>query len=198
MTYKDIRENCGKAQKKVNILATGWKLYCSAFWYLDREGAFNWLNGHRDLEHFTELCVAIFLLLMLYLTFPIYLASRVATVLFPYFVMAYLSYFALWHKMALFELTMLGCYVLLQLLIVVLGMFVCRTHLWLWHVLPGEKEWNMSWPEDLNPFLKRTYAFYDSVQWLPVTREIVLKHFGTDIGQIVMIYVAAMNELDEA
>ena len=48
------------------------------------------------------------------------------------------------------------------------------------------------------PLGPRRHAFYDYVQWLPVTREIVLKHFGTDIGQIVMIYVVAMSEMDEA
>merc|ERR1739842_134165 len=118
------------------------------------------------------------------------------TVLFLYLIAAYLSYHGLWNEMNLFELVMLWTYIGLQAIILVLGIFVYRTHHWMWHVLPGFRKPHHTWPDDLNPLVKGMYAFYDNIQWIPVVRRIVLKELGPDIGLIVMEYVEAMTVLN--
>ena len=45
---------------------------------------------------------------------------------------------SLWFKLDLFELSMLGIYVMLQNMTLIAGIFAFRTHYWLWHIVPGE------------------------------------------------------------
>ena len=143
-------------------------------------------------EFLPSLLTEVFMIIIL----PIYLLSRIVTVFYPYFIVGYLSYNGLWNELNLFELVMLGTYIGLQVMILFLGIFVYRTHLWLWHVLPGMDKNDYSWPEELNSYLKKLYSFYDAVQWDPVVREIVMKELGPDIGLIVWDYVEAMSEID--
>merc|ERR1719189_2682497 len=101
----------------------------------------------------------------LWITCPIWMLSRIVSVFYPYFIVGYLSINGLWDEMALFELVMLWTYIGLQVLILLLGISVFRTHHALWHVLPGLNTWDQHWLSDLNPFRERMYSFYDSVQW---------------------------------
>ena len=194
VTYTDIRQNCNNS-KRAKLGLYLWNQYLEIinpfeFW--------SWLRG-KDWNNPDDVALEIpfgslWFVSMLFL-FPIYLLSRIMTVLFPYFIVAYLSYHGLWSEMNLFELAMLGCYIGMQAMILILGFFVFRTHWWLWHVNPGFREYDQIWPKDLNPFLTKMYSFYDSVQWEPVARRIVLKQLGPDIGPIVMYYVEAMDDV---
>ena len=116
------------------------------------------------------------------------------TILFPYFIIGYISYYNLWFKLHLFELSMLGIYVLLQLIIFILGIFVYRTHLWLWHIIPGYDDYEMNWKSDnFNPFLRAMFGFYDSIQWLPITKDILAQNLGDDIANVIIYYVKAIE-----
>ena len=89
---------------------------------------------------------------------------------------------------------MLGIYVLLQLIIFIFSVFVFQTHIWLWHILPGVESYHMKWESNFNPFLTKMYSFYDSIQWAPITKQILTQKFGQDIGNLIMDYVKALNE----
>jgi len=187
VTYKDIRDNCDNPED-ANIFQSGWKLYLSALGEMKKEVWDNF-NTNDCFEETGSLLAGIALLLIIYISLPIYLLSRIVTILYPYFIVGYLFYYNLWSKMHVFELTMLGIYVFLQITIAIIGFFVLRTHLWLWHIVPSISSYSMTWRADINPFLKKLYSFYDSIQWLPITRDIVLDRFGDDIGRIIVEYL---------
>ena len=134
-------------------------------------------------------------LCFIYISLPIYLLSRIMTILFPYFIIGYVSYYNLWFELNLFELSMLGIYVLLQLIIFIFSFFVFRTHMWLWHILPGsyEMKWNSI---NVDSFLARMYEFYDSTQWIPITTDILAESLGNDIANIIIDYVRAIKVID--
>ncbi len=186
INYTDIRNNCQKP-KNANLFKTGIATYFSGFYEFKKQciDEFDWT--HR----FDAICNVFWwigLILMAYISLPVYILSRIATILYPYFIIGYLYYYDLWFKMHIFELSMLAFYILLHLVLLVLGVFVCRTHRWLWHVAPGVTEVN-KWRDDVIPFLKKCYSFYDSIQWLPVTKQIVFERFGADIGDIIIAYL---------
>merc|ERR1711997_1223072 len=89
-------------------------------------------------DGFLDFSGALAFTIVLYITVPIFILSRVFTILYPYWICAYLSYHGLWTEMQLFELVMLGSYIGLQIIILILGIFVFRTHRWLWHIAPGK------------------------------------------------------------
>ena len=81
-----------------------------------------------------------------------------------------------------------------------------RTHLWLWHILPGQWAWTMifsryGYDEKVDVersskiILATTYKYYDQVQWLPFESTIVLNRFGNDVGNIIVDYLKAMNQI---
>eukprot|EP01083_Nonionella_stella_P014134 39776_1 len=185
VSYKNIRNHCDNP-KSANLISSGLKMYCGAFHQFKVEC----IDGFDHSNKFEGVCLILWWIagmLWIYISFPVYLLSRVVTLLFPYFIIGYLQYYGLWFKMHIFELSMLAFYVFLQLILFILGLFVFRTHRWLWHVAPSEFPVRLG--EDLIPFFKRCYMMYDSIQWLPVTREIVLRKFGKDIGPIIIDYV---------
>ena len=190
VTYRQLRDRSDDP-KMANVVS-------SAFF-----GYFQVWKAYRDagLESEWDLILWEFMprtmaIIYLYTSFPIYLLSRIVTVLYPYFIVGYLSYYGLWKHMNLFELVMLGSYIGLQAMVLVLGISVFRTHHWLWHVVPGIEINANKWDSDMTPFLKRMYSFYDSVQWMPVVTDIVVNEFGTDIGPIIMDYVKAMYDAE--
>ena len=188
MTYKEIRANCTKAQR-ANLRKQIWDAYyeeCEEWMRSTKRGC----AGDVDDLMWGALPGALMTIFLVFFL-PIYLLTRVVSVFYPYFIVGYLTYNELWSEMNLFEVVMLGTYIGLQLLILILGIFVGRTHLWLWHVLPGEQRQTFS--EDLNPMLQRVYAFYDEVQWAPIVKQIVIRRLGPDIGLIVWDYVEAMK-----
>eukprot|EP01084_Bolivina_argentea_P109400 195557_1 len=181
VSYKDIRDNCSKP-RNANIFKSGIKVYFSLPFTI----------GHADCEN---KFIRVYVILMVYISGPIYLLSRIATILYPYFIIWYIYYYNLWFKLSLFELAMLGAYVLLQIIVFIFSVFVFRTHLWLWHIIPGVDEYMMDWKnKDVDLFLKNLYNFYDSIQWLPITREILLEKFGQDIGKIIIGYLPSHSD----
>merc|ERR1711972_90041 len=115
------------------------------------------------------------------------------TVLFPYFIIGYLSYYGVWSEMDVFPLTMLGIYIGLHVVVVVIGISAFRINWWLWHIVPTAQ---MSTFGTLEPFTRRMYAFYESVRWFGNVKDIVLQELGADIGLVVLEYLKAMYDAD--
>ena len=157
-----------------------------------------------DLKHLLQciwrLFVGIIGLIMAYILFPCYVLSRIVTLLYPYFILFYIYHFDIYDKLNAFELTMLGIYIVLQMIIFIFSYFVFRIHLWLWHIIPGKNDlkkeifWGMNHDRrELDGLLTTMYKYYDQVQWLPFASQIVIDTFGSDIGNIIVEYLKAMN-----
>ena len=197
VSYNDIREHCS-SKSSATIFKSGIEDYISLFSRCMDDFIDVFFNPYdqkisRRVEGFIE---AASLLLISYIGIPIYGLSRIFTILYPYILVFYIYYYNLFFKLDLFELTMLGVYIFLQWVTFIFGLFVFRTHLWLWHILPGKRNWQMGWNNiDTKKVLEETYKYYDEIQWLPFATQIVLQRFGKDIGGIVVDYLKAMNQL---
>ena len=54
----------------------------------------------------------------------------------------------------------------------------------------------MKWKKDdidHNALLTTMYRFYDSVPWLPITRNILIDEFGQDIAKVIVYYLKAIK-----
>eukprot|EP01084_Bolivina_argentea_P109398 195553_1 len=131
VSFKNIRDNCS-GPEEANIFQTGFREYCKLWKYYKKE-AIDDFDSNDCLDSITMVMVGFGALLLMYISLPIYLLSRVVTILYPYFIVFYLFYYDLWFKMHIFELSMLGMYILLQIVVFIMFYFVARTHLWLWH-----------------------------------------------------------------
>ena len=194
VTYKDIRENCYDTENAM-IFKVAMKEYLGIWvtYTVQIENASR-LSNTPDRIMRTGLAVGV--LLLAYVAVPIYILSRIFSIIFPYFLVVYICYYQLFWKLDSFELTMLGVYLCLQLMVFILAIFVIRIHLWLWHILPSRKKGSMGLHLiNKNDFMQRIYKHYDEVQWLPFAQEIVLQRFGKDIGGIIVEYLKAMKQL---
>ena len=197
VTYADIRK-AGGHSNVANIFSTG----CSEYWGICGDFQ-DEVTSEFSCSSFKAFGESVFFLLLgiagmifVFVCFPLYVFSRIFTILYPYFLVWYIYEYDLFWKLDLFELTMLGVYIFLQLVIFIFFFFVFRTHLWLWHILPGQMSHKMKWNNiKLNEFLGATYKCYDDIQWLPFAQEIVLERFGKDIGSIVVEYLKAMQQI---
>ena len=191
VTYAEIREHSEdpeKAKFVSSLISDYFEIWTE---YFGEEVEFAW-----DPDKLLGSLEILMLFALLYVFLPIYLLSRIVTVFYPYFIVGYLSYHGLWTEVGLFELVMLGSYIGLQALMLVLGVSVFRIHLWLWHIVPGEYNQSESWTSGQMSFLKRMCSFYDSALWFPLTRQILVDDFGTDIGHIIMDYMKEMDDVD--
>ena len=66
-----------------------------------------------------------------------------------------------------------------------------RINYWLWHIVPGSEyvDFRNHTAVDV---MRQSHRWHDNVVWLPIVDEIVLIHFGKDIGPIVMYYIKNM------
>jgi len=82
-------------------------------------------------------------------------------------------------------------------MLLILGVFVFRTHYWLWHVAPGRND--IRWPFKLKPTMTKLYQYYDALQWKPMVDDILMKHgFGRDVTKLIMDYVDSIEIPDAA
>ena len=194
VTYKEIRShsNNPKMANLATALFNGWCALPREF--KEELESIRWENWEYVL---VDLTAYILIFVFMVFTLPIYLLSRIVSILFPYFIVVYVSYNGLWTRMELFELVMLGSYIGLQMLVLLLGVSVFRTHWALWHVLPGMSKEQHSWTEnELQPFVQRMHSFYEITSWIPTAKEIVIDEMGLHIGAIVMEYVESMCDAD--
>ena len=209
VSYKDVRKNCYHTEHACEMEPGAIVQYFVGYYKDLRESMTDSWNTKfvnsgnvNKLDYFVnkmeDIWYDIAILLFVFISMPIYGASRIFTIAYPYVLLFYILYYDLVSKLELFELSMLGIYIGLQLSIFVLGVFVFRIHLWLWHILPGEDKWQMRWDKiNVKEFLSVTYKYYDEVQWLPFAKEIVIQRFGKDIGGIIVDYLKAMHHINK-
>ena len=120
---------------------------------------------------------------------PILLLSKIIQIFFPWIIVGYLIYNDLLfsNKIEIFQLVMLAVYIGLQLILVILGIKVFRTHWWLWHVNCGVMctDWKRVKAEKLE---QEIHIFYDDVYWYLAVERILFDSLGQDIGAMIIMY----------
>ena len=183
VSYKDIRKRCSHpwdAHFFSAILEGLWEEHG------DNKTQFEISHG---LDKFFSFVQLIGWFATVFIFFPILLLSKVLQVLFPWIIVGYLAYFNLLftNQINQFQMVMLGIYIFLQLLLFTLGIHVFRIHWWIWHIHPGRT--SVYWYQVSEPrLMEEVHAFYDEMCWYPVITEMMLNHFGDDIGAIIMDY----------
>ena len=188
VSYKDIRQNC-KNSKKANLPAT----FCSWLIKEERNGR-KYIKRNHGFNRFFE-CIMYMAFLSIFFIFgPILMISKVVQIIYPWIIVGYLVYNDLLftNEIDLFQLVMLGVYVILQLILFVLGWKVMRIHWWLWHIEPGQI--SVYWSHlDKTKMISHTNKFYDDICWYPQVERIVLRMMGKDIGALVMDYCRSIQ-----
>eukprot|EP01084_Bolivina_argentea_P001351 2498_1 len=129
---------------------------------------------------------------MTYLLFPIYLVSRIITVLFPLFIVIYLYIgydIILWYgNIDIFQFIMFVVYVGFILILGILFVFggVFREEFYGWHILPSERQLLIE--KDIDKRSRDIIESYDEIINVPIIRKLVQNKFGMDIGDIIMHY----------
>ena len=183
LSYKDIRHNC-KNKKKANLPANFLQ------WMMKEESdGRKYIKNAHGFNKFFEFVIHIAFVAVFFIFGPILMISKVVQILYPWIILGYLIYndLLITNEIHVFQLVMLGMYVLMQLVLFLLGWKVMRIHWWLWHVEPGQS--SVYWPnlqKDL--MIRYTNEFYDDICWYPQVELIVFRVMGKDIGAIIMDY----------
>jgi len=190
ISYRHIRDNASQPEI-AHILPSVVPVYFEILSEIQEILNFEW--EWKDM--FQQVLPRVLLIISLYTFIPLYVLSRLLTVLFPFFIVVYLMYYDLLSNVTTLKLVMLFGYIGLQVMIFILGIFVFRIHWWLWHVMPGS--YMVGYQCDPNPksFEGRIRSAYISLQW-PVVR-ILANAFGDDIGLLIFeYYVQAIKFAD--
>ena len=196
VTYKQLRDKGGYSGY-ANIFSWGFRKFLEVWKeYKKQMNKLSARSMKRFVESMIDVVMGTFGIVLVYIFLPLYILSRICTILYPYYLVFYIYYYDLFFKLNPFELTMLGVYIFLQLVVFIFCILVFRTHWWLWHILPGQMNYNMNWRDGKEKdFFGATFKYYDEIQWLPYASTIVVDHFGNDIGGIIVDYLIAMNQI---
>eukprot|EP01083_Nonionella_stella_P014143 39791_1 len=131
---------------------------------------------------------------MLVAVFPLYVLSKVITVLYPLIIGVYIAIRVTcgydMMDMAMFQVIMLIIYASMLAILVVLGVITCQM-LWpLWHIAPGDESIIIQ-RFDIEKFEK----YYDKMMLVPFIENLANIKFGADVARIIMEYYAAIQQL---
>merc|ERR1712228_111533 len=199
ITYSEIRNEASSDEKhklKARIFPFLWKqiieIEKSALSSIESIRSSATFNLRRK-EYISHIFGFIAFNIVTFFILPMFVISKIVQMLFPYIIIAYLSNeyvqngVVWWIEVDLFQIVMLFGYIGLQFILLVMGLFVCRLHWYLWHISPG------SWSVDLSAInqqkcIATASRFYEQVQSYPVVEEILISTFGPDIGGVVFYY----------
>ena len=195
--YYDIRENCNRSKNahlfpkwKEEILATVDDLYL-AMGYHECLG----YNQTKDILQWIAFCIGVFV------TGPIYVIGKLVQIFYPWIILSYLIYYDLFQVIDLFQLVMLSVYIGLQLILLLIGIRVCRINWWIWHIMPGENKIHLRRDIfnniDVNVLLIKCRDWYNETFMIPIVYDIVVEKFGTDIGNVIMDYYNLLPSKEE-
>ena len=128
---------------------------------------------------------------------PLYFVSRLATVLFPAFIVLYLYVshgVVIWNTDAIevFQVVMISVYLVLCSVTSVLLWFNVREQYLLAHILPSESKMKRipSQPAgQAETEIRQVTNHYYGITVIPIRRAIVIERFGVDLGSIIVSYL---------
>jgi len=166
ISYSDIRSNCNDPSS-ANI------------WSLTIRKALN--SG------------PVSLVIVPFIAIFLYFLSRILTVFYPLWILIAFSQRGLWSEVDLFGVIILGMYIALQLVTIIDGIFLFRSHWYLWHIAPGHSALR-SPPEVIfrKEILQKSY---DALLYIPTVRELIETQFGPDVAVLIMRYLKLLQEV---
>lgn len=117
---------------------------------------------------------------------PLYLLSRLGSLVFPLGIVFLLSYYNLWNTVDTLQLSMLIVYLALELFIFILFTFLIRTIYLQWHIMPGREHLG----ESISKFTEYIQEyFYPHLISIPIATFLIHYYCGHDIGRIIVSYL---------
>ena len=133
-------------------------------------------------------CIRVIGYYLLFVAVPIFALCKILQGIFPYIILGYLLYNEELLNVDLFQLVMLFTFIGLQLILLVLGINVCRIHHALWHIYPGRNWIELKYDTDKNELLEKINEWYVSRIWIPFIQKYLDDLYGEDVARIIMDY----------
>merc|ERR1712228_510162 len=133
-------------------------------------------------------CVGCLGVFALYCLFPLYLLSKVLTFSYPLIIVGIV--FVDGFELPMFQVIMLGIYVLMIIIVVIIGIPSLRLLYYLWHVAPGDEHIIL-----LRIDMDLAHENYDKMMLNLLIAKLLNKAFGKDIADVVMDYYRELKVL---
>ena len=189
VTYSDIRNNCGNesAIRDAKIFPRLWQDLKDSTpnkqEYHDCIKCFPGLSWVEKIDN----CTAIIGYYIFYIIFPVFTFCKVLQAILPYVILGYLLYYQELFNVDLFQLAMLFTCIGLQFVLLVLGVMVCRTHWFLWHIYPGRNMLKLNASvEDRS--MEMIIECHRTWTWDPIIGKYLSELYGDDVSQLIMFY----------
>eukprot|EP01084_Bolivina_argentea_P113897 202898_1 len=198
--YKNIRNNCGNAQRIRNV-----KIY-PLIWDIFDELSATVRSDYRNmlcntvrytLKERIANCGEIIGVIIFPILFTVFTMSKIFQIFFPYIIISYLSYWKHWNEIDTFQIIMLMTYVGLQIILFLFGIIVVRIHWWLWYIVPGANDINVHDNRNVKEFMIAIEKDYVDMAWLPIIEKILINKYGDDISHIIMDFLASIDVTDD-
>ena len=133
--YSDLRNTCGKPEdvRYANLFLDLWDEIKKGKPTKNDISDCRKCIGH-DWEQKAWNCTYVIGYYLCFIALPVFTICKILQVLFPYVILGYLLYNDELLNVDLFQLVMLFTFIGLQLILVLLGISVCKIHWWLWHI----------------------------------------------------------------
>lgn len=193
LTLKDLRNNCADPDNA--------KLFPGIYKWLKEahKEIYTQLSENRsdDLDKLWDIGVWIFFIFAIFIFAPIMVLTKLLQMIYPWIIVGYLGHNKLLftNKIDSFQMVMLMIYIGLQLILILLGIYVYKIHYLMWHFEIGSTAY--WWHIEHDKLFKAINDFYDKCAWFPKVEKIILKRFGSDIGNIIIMYCRSF-EIEES
>ena len=132
---------------------------------------------------------------------PLYFISRIAHLVFPWFIVLYLYFgfdVVIWTSphIDVFQMVMITVYLVLCSTLAVLLYLNAKEQYLLSHILPMKA--SLYRVNGDSSYLKDITNHYYGMTVIPIRRAIVLDHFGDDLGEIIVSYLPNDDEFENA
>ena len=119
---------------------------------------------------------------------PIFLIGKMFQMSFAWIIIGYISYHQEWNNIDLFQFVMLLTYIGLQIVLVILGIMVCRIQYWMWHIQPGIDYVKLNSDLNVSNILQSADDWYMLRTQIPLIEKLILELYGDDIGRVILDY----------
>ena len=153
-----------------------------------------------DFFNFREFAVNVASFLILFVGIPLYILSRIATLVYPLWCIGFLIggpaaefvnhsvHRMNWRLLPMFNWTATLIYGTSVLVLCVLGYRLYHLMHILWHIMPGRRKLVKSLIAD-GPYSVQLNAMYDFHINRPVVQQILCRTFSNDVGNVIMLYM---------
>eukprot|EP01083_Nonionella_stella_P000581 1649_1 len=194
INYGFLRDNCGSERRQRTA-----KIFPLLYWLLTDEFAPSkddwkdcimcrrdgWKVNCKD-------CFFLWFYIAVWIQLPVFIVAKLFQAIFPYVIVAYLMYEDHLMDINMFQFAMLATCIGLHVVLLVLGVMVCRIHFWLWHIDAGRTELYLSPNWTSEKLMQPVNKWYATQTSYPLIEKILMEMYG-DIGRVIMEYFVSID-----